>query len=207
MKKTILKIFICIIIAFLIVLVIETFFIQPVRTEKISMFPTIKPNEVLLVNKWYGVTNKAPERGDIIMFKSPSKDYVTEEEYNPKNVLADYSEKNRTNLIKRVIGLPGEHIQISEDEKVYINGKLATEDYLQSSPSQTASYGMTFSYCDVIVPENSVYVLGDYPYESADSRSFGCIPMDKIEGKVWIRIYPFSSFGKLEYDLTYWTEI
>ena len=53
-------------------------------------------------------------------------------------------------------------------------------------------------FYDLIVPENCVFVMGDNRDHSTDSRSFGCIPLEKIEGKVWIRFWPFNLFGKVE---------
>lgn len=205
MRKNFVIIFICIILAIIIVFLIETFLVQPVRTEQTSMYPTIRENEIILIDKWFGVTKKTPQRGDIIMFKLPSTEYVDENMYNPYNIIADYSKNTSTNFIKRVIGLPGEHIKITEDGEVYINDNLLEEEYVKySKPSSYGDYGIEFQFCDVIVPDNCVYVLGDNPSEAADSRSFGCIPIEKIDGKAWIRIFPFGSFGKIEFKSYYY---
>lgn len=115
MKRNYLKFLIVIGIAVLIVFLIATFFVQFVRTKERSMYPTIKEGEVLLIDKWFGITNKMPNRGDIIMFQKPTIDYIHEEEYDPKNVVANYSKNTHIHFIKRVIGLPGEHVKISED--------------------------------------------------------------------------------------------
>ena len=77
---------------------------------------------------------------------------------------------------------------------MYINDKKLEESYLQSYVVTTDLQGM---YIDLIVPENTVYVLGDNRGESTDSRRFGCIPLEKIESKVWIRFWPLNLFGKV----------
>lgn len=102
-------------------------------------------------------------------------------------------EVGKESYIKRVIALPGEHLQIY-DGKVYINGTELQENYLQ--PYVTTSTDDS-PYFDLVVPENCVFVMGDNRPESTDSRRFGCIPLDKIESKVWIRFWPFDLFGKV----------
>ena len=85
--------------------------------------------------------------------------------------------------MKRIIGLPNDHIQITDNYELYVNGEKVYESYVP--------YGYTnieggnyepkkYMYIDLIVPENSVYVMGDNRTESTDSRSFGCIPIDKV---------------------------
>ena len=100
-------------------------------------------------------------------------------------------EFGKTSYIKRVIALPGEHIEI-KDNKVYINGEEQKEPYLNSSVVTTACDG---AFTDLIVPEGYVFAMGDNRPHSTDCRSFGCIPIDKIEGKVWIRFWPLNKFG------------
>jgi len=77
---------------------------------------------------------------------------------------------------------------------VYLNEKLLEEPYLDEGVT-TINAGQ---YIDVIVPENCVFVMGDNREHSTDSRSFGCIPIEKIESRVGIRFWPFSKFGKVE---------
>ena len=99
----------------------------------------------------------------------------------------------KISYIKRVIGLPGEHVQI-KDGKVYINGEELKEDYLVEG-LRTEANGQFY---DFVVPNNTVFAMGDNRTESMDCRSFGCIPLEKIESKVWIRFWPFNKFGKVE---------
>ena len=82
-----------------------------------------------------------------------------------------------------------------ENGKVYVNDVLQEETYLQSGVVTDNGKG----YCtDVVVPENSVFVMGDNRSQSTDSRCFGCIPLERIESKVWIRIWPLNLFGKID---------
>jgi len=151
---------------------------------------------------------KMPERGDIITFEAPYKDYIPAIDANLENSLAIYEEKEnlfskfiynvleigKRSYIKRVIGLPGEHVKI-ENGKVYINEQLLEESYLQDDII-TDSLGGAFT--DLIVPENSIYAMGDNRAHSRDCRSFGCIPLEKIESKVLIRFWPLNLFGKVD---------
>lgn len=204
MKKIFLKLLIVIIIVILFLFLVQIFLVQFVRTKEFSMYPTIKESEVLLIDKWFGITDKMPDRGDMVMFQKPSIDYVYEEDDRSKNVVADYSKNTHIHFIKRVIGLPGEHIKISEDSHVYINGELLQEEYVRDKEINSASdIGLRFQFCDVVVPQNCVYLIGDNPQKSADSRSFGCVPIEKIQGKVWLRVFSFGSFGEIKFKPYY----
>ena len=119
--------------------------------------------------------NHDPQRGDIIIFKYPDK----EEE----------------NYIKRIIGLPGETVDI-KDAKIYINGSDTPldEPYLKEEwVIETGPYHFE-------VPENSYLVLGDNRNNSLDARYWNntYVSRDKILGKAWFRYYPFHSIGKLQ---------
>lgn len=203
--KDIIEWVVCIIIAFILALLIRYFFGTPTIVQQPSMLPTLQPNQRLILNRWCRTIKEMPSRGDIITFEAPTSDsYV----YDADNVTAKYSnnptsiwgkfvyyvlEANKTSYIKRVIALPGEHLQIY-DGKVYINGEELKEDYLQ--PEVTTSTDNCPFY-DLIVPENCVFVMGDNRSASTDSRKFGCIPLEKIESKVWIRFWPLNLFGKV----------
>ncbi len=198
----------CIVIAIVLAVLIRYFIGTPTIVKKRSMYPTLKQDERLILNRWGRTTKKMPERGDIITFEAPSKMALSAEEVDlnnpvavytnqPKNIFSKFTyyvlEWGKQSFIKRVIGLPGEHIKI-EDGKVYINGEEYKEDYLQEDVKTTASGVFT----DFVVPENYVFAMGDNRAESTDCRSFGCIPLEKIEGKVVLRFFPFNRFGKVE---------
>lgn len=198
----------CIVIAIVLAILIRYFIGTPTIVKKRSMYPTLKQDERLILNRWGRTTKKMPERGDIITFEAPSKMALSAEEVDfnnpvavyenqPKNIFSKFTyyvlEWGKQSFIKRVIGLPGEHIKI-EDGKVYINGEEYKEDYLQEDVKTTASGVFT----DFVVPENYVFAMGDNRAESTDCRSFGCIPLEKIEGRVVLRFFPFNRFGKVE---------
>lgn len=208
--KDILEWIACILIAFVLALVIRYFIGTPTIVKMPSMYPTLQPNQRLILNRWGRTTKTMPNRGDIITFEAPTSDsYIMPSQFDSNDVIAKYSnepqsawgkfvhyvlEIGKDSYIKRVIALPGEHIQIYNG-KVYINGNELQEDYLQ--PQVTTSTDNS-TYYDLLVPENCVFVMGDNRAESTDSRSFGCIPLEKIESKVWVRFWPFNLFGKVD---------
>lgn len=205
----------CILIAIVLALVVRYYVGTPTIVKQSSMFPTFKSNDRLILNRLYRTCKTVPQRGDIITFEAPSVTYMNGEEADLENPVAIYDnepegafskfvynvvEYRKTSYIKRVIALPGEHIQI-KDGKVYINGEELQEDYL---PEGTVTDSMAKEdigggqFLDLIVPENTVFVMGDNRGNSGDSRRFGCIPYEKIEGKVVLRFWPLSEFGKVE---------
>ncbi len=199
----------CIVIAIVLALLFRYFIGTPTIVQQVSMKPTLIQDQRLWLNRWGRTIGKMPERGDIITFEAPSKKSYTASEINQSNPVAKYEngptslwgkftyyvlEIKKDSYIKRVIGLPGEHVQI-KDGKVYINGEELQEDYLQSG-IVTDVLGVGFD--DFVVPENCVFAMGDNRSHSTDCRSFGCIPLKKIESKVWIRIWPLNLFGKVK---------
>ena len=203
---------ICIIIAVGLALVVRHYIGTPTIVQQTSMFPTLKENERLWLNRWGRTTKKMPKRGDIITFEAPSLtrvdkvDYenpVATYNYEPQGLLNKFSyyvlERGKRSYIKRVIGLPGEYIEI-KNGSVYIDGKRLEEDYLQDGVVTDMIQGNrdeTF-FTDFTVPENYVFAIGDNRTGSTDCRSFGCIPLEKIEGTVAFRFWPFSEFGGVE---------
>lgn len=207
--KEILEWVYCIIIAIVLALLVRYFVGTPTIVQQPSMYPTLKQGQRLILNRMIRTTKTMPKRGDIVTFEAPSKSYVSAIDANLENPVAiyDYNINNafskfryyvleigKTSYIKRVIGLPGEHVKI-EDGKVYINGTELEENYLQEDVITTSLEGV---YTDITVPENCLFVMGDNRLQSTDSRRFGCIPLEKIESKVWIRFWPFDLFGKVE---------
>ena len=77
-------------------------------------------------------------------------------------------------------------------QKVYINNIELDEPYLGEG-----TFSLPGNIHDIVVPDNHVFVLGDNRSDSKDSRRFGCVPVEKIESKVWIRFWPLSKFGKV----------
>ena len=207
--KDILEWIYCIIIAIVLALLFRYFIGTPTEVRMSSMFPTLHEGERLWLSRIGRTTKKLPNRGDIITFEAPSKKTYTYNEIDQSNPVAKYEneptslwgkftyyvlEIGKDSYIKRVIALPGEHVEI-KDDKVYINGEALQEDYLQSG-IVTDLMGAGFD--DFVVPENCVFAMGDNRNHSTDCRAFGCIPLEKIESKVWIRIWPLNLFGKIK---------
>ena len=200
--------FFCIVIALVIAILFRYYIGTPTIVKQPSMYPTLKENQRLWLNRVDRTTKTMPKRGDIITFEAPStttlslsekeESVIARYDNEPQSVLGKFSyyvlEMDKISYIKRVIGLPGDHILI-ENGRVYINGELYEEDYLQ--PGVVTDNGK--GYCtDLTVPENTVFAMGDNRTQSTDCRSFGCIPLEKIESKVWIRIWPLNLFGKID---------
>lgn len=196
----------CIIIAVALALLIRYYVGTPTIVKQSSMYPTFKQNERLILNRIYRTKKTVPQRGEVITFESPSLSYVDPNEADLNNPTAKYEnepdgwfnkfvynvlEISKTSYIKRVIALPGEHLEI-KDGKVYINGEELKEDYLAENVTTDSTEG---AFIDIIVPEGTVFVMGDNRDHSSDSRRFGCIPYEKIESKVWLRFWPLNQFG------------
>ena len=148
-------------------------FVVPTTVYGVSMEPTFKSSDYLLISKQAYSGDRSPQRGDVIVFTSHMKDENGE---NKK-------------LIKRVIALPGETVEVT-DGKVYINGKELKESYTKDGTTNGTVYS-------VEVPEGRVFCLGDNRLHSTDSRflEVGFVHEEDIVGKVVFRIYPFDRIG------------
>lgn len=156
-----------------------------------SMEHTLNENDVLIIEKMSYNFNE-PKQGDIIVF--------VEEEAVAENFLTKLSvlyqdmfkkltgQVPRPRLVKRVIGLPGDVINI-EDGHVYVNDVKLDEDYVDD-----LTFAKILDYPHT-VPAEHYFVLGDNRDVSKDSRHFGDVPMNNIEGKAVFRLSPFSVFG------------
>ena len=212
MKSTLREIIewlICIIIAVVLALLVRYYIGTPTIVQQTSMTPTLKENERLWLNRWVRTIKEMPKRGDIITFEAPTIKSYTNTEIDQSNPIARYEDEptsifgkfvryvlefGKDSYIKRVIALPGEHVEI-KDGHVFINGEQLEEDYLQSGVV-TDVVGAGFT--DFIVPDNSVFAMGDNRTHSTDCRAFGCIPLEKIESTVAIRIWPLNKWGKVK---------
>lgn len=200
----------CIIIAVVLALLVRYFLGTPTLVQQQSMETTFMPGDRLILSRWTKTRKGEYKRGDIITFEAPSKSVLSLAEVDFENPVASYKneptslwgkfkkyvlEINKISYIKRIIGVSGDHIEI-KDGKVFLNNQELKEKYLSEGlRTDLGSYGV---YSEVIVPEGYVFVMGDNRGHSTDSRCFGCIPVSKIEGKVWIRFWPFTKFGKVE---------
>lgn len=195
-----------IIVALFVVFILKTFIGMPTTITGTSMFPTLASGEKVFLSTWSATFNKTPKRGDCITFDAPSVDLI--DVSNSSKPVAIYKDTKslwekfiyyglgmtKSSYVKRVIGIPGDHVEIKEGS-VYVNGEKLKDEYVSQAITTDMAHGGNCS--DVIVPEGHVYVLGDNRISSADSRRFGCIPIDKIEGKIWFRWWPISRFGKV----------
>lgn len=197
----------CILIALILAVLFRYFIGTPTIVKQVSMYPTLVQDQRLWLNRWGRTTKTLPKRGEIITFEEPQKTNYAYSEINEENAIAVYEHKTglkwfinnfleigKRSYIKRVIALPGEHVQIKEGE-VYINDEKLEEPYLQEGVV-TDVIGAGFT--DFTVPDNCIFAMGDNRNHSTDCRAFGCIPLEKIESTVAIRIWPLDKWGNVE---------
>lgn len=204
--KDIIEWIVCILIAFVLALVIKHYLITPTIVQQVSMYPTLEHNDRLLLNRWVVTTKGEIKKGDIVTFEAPTKKYIDSSEINKDMPVAVYDreinsifskffyyvlEVNKESYIKRVIGVSGDHVYIDENSNVFVNDEKLEETYIRSG-CETKRTG---NFYDVVVPEGYVFLMGDNRDHSDDSRRFGCIPLDKIEGRVVCRFWPLDSIG------------
>ncbi len=195
---------ICFVIAFVVYLLINYFLICVPTVKQQSMHPTIQNNEkVLTIRPW--LKGYKFNYGDIITFEAPidNKLYLDTDEtlytaqyenYTGLTLfLYNFLDVNKTSYIKRVIGLPGDHIEI-KDGNAYRNGEKLEENYIREALTESQED----EYADVVVPEDTLYVMGDNREQSKDSRSFGCIPFKRVNGYLVWRIWPLNKLGTID---------
>lgn len=193
-----------------IALVIKAFLVQAFYIPSASMRPTLKEGDRVLVNK-VSYRLHAPRRGDVVVFKDPYGETVC-----PKETPAGFAPPPQCNrsaigkardwfaelfglpssqhrdFIKRIIGLPGETIEIREGD-VYINGdKLDLPTTAEDGPQKDASV-----MAPVTIPEGHFWVMGDNRANSSDSRVFKAIAREKIIGKAFVVLWPPNRFKGL----------
>ena len=151
-----------------------SFAVQTVHVEGLSMFATLEDNDYLIANK-IDYRLHDPARGDIIILRPPTL--------------------STTDYIKRVIALPGERLLI-KDGVVYINGHKLDEPYLPEAWTVNTDWGGPNG---TMMQANQYFVMGDNRNKSQDSRVFGPIKRDRVDGRAWFRIWPLSHFGNI-YD-------
>ncbi|MHB8411597.1 MAG: signal peptidase I [Candidatus Acidiferrales bacterium] len=156
-------------VALALALIIIVFLYQPVKVEGTSMAPLLSDQERIFINKF--VYRFEPiHRGDVVVFWYP----------------LDRSQS----FIKRVIGLPGQTLQIRAGE-LYVNGKHVAEPYVPQNYFDDSSYG------PIKIPAHDYFVMGDHRNSSNDSRIFGPVPRKYIYGKAVFAYWPFHQFGEI----------
>ncbi len=159
---------------------IQTFVAQPYKVQQGSMETTLLPDQYVLVDKltprWSPYT-----RGDIVVFDPPET----------------WSSGGGVPFIKRVIGLPGDTIELRRGQ-VYVNDVQLDEPYIfkeggvpQTTDPQSGGPSLWQ------VPDGQLLVMGDHRQDSADSRSFGPVEVGHVIGRAWLRYWPFDTFGVL----------
>lgn len=154
------------VIIIIVVLFIKAFIVTPIKVNGESMYPTLEEKDIMILNKTAYYFSK-PKRFDIVVVNTP-------DEY----------------LIKRVIGLPLEHIEYIDDT-LYVDGKKIEENFKHG---KTADFNIEELGSDII-PENSYLVLGDNRENSLDSRELGFIKEEQLLGKTSLIIFPFDRIG------------
>ena len=156
-----------IIITFALSWFMKTYLIEFAKIEDRSMLPTLRPNNVVLVDKFIYSRFDTLDRGDIVVYLSP--------------------DKGKTE-VKRVIGLPGDTVEI-RNGYTYINGQPLYEPY--------AEIPVSYLFNPVIVPESELFVLNDNRDRINDSREFGNLPLERLEGKALFSVWPITSIKGL----------
>jgi len=152
----------------IVIFLLLQFTIQTSVVKYSSMEPTLNTNQWLVINK-ISYHFGEPDRGDVIIFRPPNNQ-------NPK----------ATPFIKRIIGIPGDTVEVKEDG-VYVNGSPLDEPYIKESP--------TYILPQQNIPENHYFVLGDNRNNSNDSHHGWTVPRQNIIGKAWLSIWPLDKWG------------
>ena len=192
---------ICFVIAYILYLIINYFFGTISCVRQTSMYPTAIEGERVVIQR-SKIFKKDLKYGDIIIFEAPIDRSIL---VSTEDVTAKFIEKtgietftyyfmgiDKNEYIKRVIGLPGDHIVVKEDGFVYRNDEKLEESYVKDGYTP-----INGPYFDVVVPNNTIYVMGDNRGYSKDSRYFGCVPIEKVTGYVGIRVWPLNRLGNL----------
>ena len=149
------------------IVVFRIYVLEPHNVSGSSMDNTFKDGDYVLVDKLtYRFQN--PKAGDVIVFNPPA------------------AIENKNRFIKRVIATPGQSIEIKENN-TYIDGKLIPENFVSYRSNKTST--------STLLADNQYFVMGDNRYVSYDSRYWGPITKDEIQGRVLVRLYPFDKIG------------
>lgn len=165
-----------VIISLAIIIPIRYFLIQPFFVRGASMEPNFHDGDYLIINE-IGYRFEKPERGDIVVFKYP---------LDPSQY-----------YIKRIIGLPGETLEIKDGNVIIYNQEHPTGFILDESIYLDRSE-ITYGDIKIALDENDYFVLGDNRDASSDSRRWGTLPQHYIVGEAWIRAWPFNRVELLD---------
>ncbi|EKD56468.1 MAG: hypothetical protein ACD_58C00177G0002 [uncultured bacterium] len=172
--ETIYELFKTIIFVLIMAFLLRFFIFQPFMVQGISMEPNFHDSQYLIVDR-LSYRIKEPVRGDVVVFVAP--------------------DHQNTDYIKRIIGLPGEKVEIT-DNKILINDSPINEKYL---PSDYKTLINDSNEADLIknLSQEEYFVMGDNRQHSLDSRIFGQIKKSAIIGRAWAVLYPLEYFGRV----------
>lgn len=162
-------------IAIILSLFIRGYVAEPRFIPSDSMFPTLEIGDRLVIEK-VSYHLHPPQQGDIIVFQPPE-------------VLQTQGYPRKQAFIKRIIGLPGEKLDI-QNGQVYINDRAILEEYIAEPPNYSL-------YQPVIIPDRQYFVMGDNRNNSNDSHVWGFLPQENIIGRAFLRFWPLSKWGDL----------
>jgi signal peptidase I len=182
-SKTVIEWVVLIASALIIALVVKAFLFQAFYIPSDSMVPTLKTNDRVIVNKLSYHLHPV-HRGDIVVFTTP------------KGADGKPIDPTIKDLVKRVIGLPGETVS-EKDGHILVNGKAINESYLPAGTVSDCTQFVANCFPSGPLPANHYWVMGDNRAGSRDSRSFGSITKSEIVGRVFLRIWPINRLGLL----------
>lgn len=166
-----------VIIALVIVIPVRYFLFQPFLVSGQSMEPNFENGDYLIIDE-ISYRFHEPQRGDVIVFRAPPQP--------------------STRFIKRIIGLPGETVEIKDGKVMVIKENTEVLDESQYLPEGLETLPGSLGDKKVSIPENYFFVLGDNRIVSLDSRAWGLLPKQNIIGRVYLRLWPFKEFSKIE---------
>jgi signal peptidase I len=196
-KSTLREYFESIVIAVILALFIRTFVVQAFKIPTGSMEENLLIGDHLLVNKFvFGPTETSVERALLPIGTIKRRDVI----------VFKYPEEPDRDFIKRVIGLPGETVEV-RDKKVYVNGQALVEPYVHflqppsgaSELHEVTSFDVRERYGPVTVPENHYFVMGDNRDNSQDSRYWGFLPREYVKGKALVIYWSYEA-GREDYQ-------
>ena len=162
-------------IALVLALLVRVFIAEPRFIPSDSMLPTLEVGDRLVIEK-VAYRFRPPEPGEIVVFSPPP-------------ILQEYDFEPSQAFIKRVIGVPGNTLQV-QGGVVFIDGQPLQEDYIAAPPN----YELPL----IEVPEDSFFVMGDNRNNSNDSHVWGYLPRENIIGRAVFRFFPFNRFGAVD---------
>ncbi|WP_117213653.1 signal peptidase I [Allorhizocola rhizosphaerae] len=199
------------VVAFCLAVLIRTFLMQAFYIPSGSMEDTLAVGDRVLVNKVI-YEFRAPERGEVIVFKGPESWTAVENRVDPDagffsklgrtvGDLVGISQPGEKDYIKRVIGVPGDEVSCCDSEgRIYVNGVPVAEPYVTRDSVRgqpTAKSCSVRDFTPVKVDPGMLFVLGDHRRVSQDSRCQGQVPIENVIGKAMVIATPFSRWGSL----------